>query len=37
LSVEAEHGMWDIVSENKMNQLLMLVEVLASSEKLEKK
>jgi hypothetical protein len=31
--------MWGIVSENKMNQLLMLVEVLevlTSSEKLEK-
>jgi len=28
--------MWDIMSENKMSQLLMLVDVLASSEKLEK-
>jgi len=28
--------MWDIMSENKMNQLLMLVEVVTSSEKLEK-
>jgi len=28
--------MWDIMSENKMKQLLMLVEVLASSKKLEK-
>jgi hypothetical protein len=34
--VEVEYGMWDIMSENKMNQLLVLVEVLASSEKLEK-
>jgi len=28
--------MWAIMSENKMSQLLMLVDVLASSEKLEK-
>jgi hypothetical protein len=36
LSVEVESGMWDIMSGNKMDQLLMLVEVLVSSEKLGK-
>jgi hypothetical protein len=36
LSIEVEFGIWDIMSGNKMNQFLMLVEVLVSSEKLGK-